>query len=114
MAEPWRDSPDNYVTDPSGKRIGLNWDNIRQTFMKNASPDELAAQIRKMKMPTPAEPVKPANALTEKQINLICDYYRVGNKIPWIAKELKMAEATVRKYLVEREVYIPGRDRSRK
>lgn len=116
MAEPWRDSPENYLTDYTGKRVGLNWPHIIQTFMANCSPDELTAQVRKMKIPQAGEVKKAVmpNQTPEKTIQLIVDYYTVGNKIPWIAKELKMAEATVRKWLIEREVYEVGRDRTRK
>ena len=113
MGEPWHDSPDNYITDWRGKRIGLNWDNIKTTYLKNCSPDEMASQIRKMKL-LPAVQPKPANAVPERTIVLMVDYYVVGNKIDWIAKELGIGAATVRKYLVDRKVYEPGRDSTRK
>lgn len=109
----WYSAPGIFQFDSNGNQIGLNWPLIQDHFLRTCSPDELTAQVRKMKIPAAPAPAKPANTLSEKTITLICDYYTVGNKIPWIATELGVAEATVRKYLVERKVYVVGRDRSR-
>jgi hypothetical protein len=112
---PWQDSR-QYVTDHHGKRVGLNWDFIRGRFMQNCSPDELTAQIRSMRTPVqvkaPAKNVQP-NALSLAKVDLLCKYYLVGNKIPWIAKEMEIAEATVRKYLIDKGIYEVDRDRGR-
>ena len=83
------------------------------TYLKNCSPDEMAAQIRKMR-PLPPEQPKPFNAVPERTVTLMVNFYVVGNKVDWISKELGIGVATVRKYLVARGVYQPGRDSSRK
>ena len=116
MSEPWTDDPRLYLADHTGKRYGLNWTFLTQRYMEQCSPEELTAQVRKMRIPQPGEVAKPVqpNQTPEKTIQLIVDYYQAHNKIPWIAKELKMAEATVRKWLIERGVYDVSRDRTRK
>jgi hypothetical protein len=108
----WRD-PNYYVRDASGRTVGINWDWLRQDYMKRCSPDELTSMIRKMRPVTPQAARPQPNAVPASRVDLLCNYYLANNKIPWIAKEMKMAEATVRKYLVERGIYDKNRDRSR-
>lgn len=112
MAEPWTDHPDNYIYEGT-RKVGINWPGLQQRYLEQCSPDELTAQVRKMRPVALVKVVQP-NAIPETTIALIVNYYIVGNKIPWIAKELGITEVTIRKYLVDREVYEPNRDRSRK
>ena len=102
---------------------GLNWDAIRANWLKNASPEELEADERLRRIPNSELVKKPAtpqnqrsypNALSAEKIEQIVNYYKVGNKVSWIAEETGVSDATIRKYLVDAEVYQPGRDRARK
>lgn len=107
-------------------RTGLNWDWIRDDYLQRASPDEAAAQLRSLSKSWGSVPLKPKpktasekakenhpNAVSSETIELICDYYSAGNRVPWIAKELNVTEATVRRYLREAGTYEPNRDRKR-
>lgn len=116
--------PDLYMQD------GLNWDYIREKYDRECSEEEREAQNSSLKSPIgnhkiPKEPAilnrSPVQNSGQFQVSipperrqLAIDYYKAGNRIPWIAKELKMADATVRNILKAVDAYEPGRDRSRK
>lgn len=103
---------------------GLNWDLIRNEFMEKASPEEREAQEASYRRPMgeriakPVKPqserAKPPNALSSDVIEQIINYYKVGQKVTWIGKEVGVSDATVRKHLVNAGVYDATRDRSRK
>lgn len=101
---------------------GLNWDLIREEFITNASPEEREAQEASLVRPMSERVKKPVvpqarraypNRLSDEKIELMCDYYRAGNKVPWISKETGVSEATVRKHLNDAGIYDRNRDRGR-
>ena len=111
-------------------KTGLDWDWIRDNYVRRASPEEVAAQIRSLarNMNTLTQPVKKKspnyrldraaenhpNRVSDENKQLIHDYYIAGNKVPWIAGEIGVTEATVRAHLRSADVYDPDRDRGRK
>lgn len=107
---------------------GLDWDAIRARYIQRASPEEAEAQLRSLSRPwgakgesalvpkTQAERAKinHPHAVSREKHELACDYYAAKNKVPWIAQELQLSEATVRRILRDEGVYDANRDRGRK
>lgn len=104
---------------------GLDWDWIREHYLQRASPEEVEAQIKSLSRSWGSVIQKPTKTAAQKAkenhphkvadetVELICDYYSAGNRVPWIAKETGVTEATVRRYLREAGTYEPTRDRKR-
>lgn len=122
--------PELYTKDHRNKINGLDWDFIRDRYLRTCSEEEREQQIAslerpmsdrvksplKVNGPTRAEAAAAAHPyrVSAEKRGIIVALYGIKNKVPWIATDQGVTEATVRAILREANVYDPERDRGRK